>query len=112
MDHKGTQILKTERLVLRPFRTEDAPAMFRNWASDEEVTRFLTWPSHRTEADSAAILREWTADYARKDFYQWAIVPKGNGPEPCPFFCWEWQQTRRLSPEVPLPYVMVLYMHL
>ena len=35
MDHKGTQILKTERLVLRPFRTEDAPAMFRNWASDE-----------------------------------------------------------------------------
>ena len=82
MDHKGTQILETERLVLRPFRTEDAPAMFRNWASDEEVTRFLTWPAHRTEADSAAILREWTADYARKDFYQWAIVPKGNGPEP------------------------------
>jgi ribosomal-protein-alanine N-acetyltransferase len=42
MNHLGTKILKTERLILRPFQLADAEAMFRNWASDPDVTRFLT----------------------------------------------------------------------
>ena len=42
MKHKGTVRLETERLILRKFTPEDALPMFRNWASDEEVTRFLT----------------------------------------------------------------------
>ena len=42
MIHQGTKVLETERLLLRPFRAEDAEAMFRNWASDPEVTRYLT----------------------------------------------------------------------
>lgn len=41
MNHLGTKILKTERLILRPFQLADAEAMFRNWASDPDVTRFL-----------------------------------------------------------------------
>ena len=44
MEHKGTKTIETERLTLRPFRAEDAEAMFRNWASDPEVTKFLTCP--------------------------------------------------------------------
>lgn len=35
MEHKGTKRIETERLTLRPFRVEDAEAMYRNWASDE-----------------------------------------------------------------------------
>ena len=38
MNHLGTKIIETERLILRPFTEEDAEAMFRNWASDSEVT--------------------------------------------------------------------------
>ncbi len=38
----GTRKMETERLVLRPFQVQDAQQMFENWASDEEVTRFLT----------------------------------------------------------------------
>ena len=34
MEHKGTKIIETERLLLRPFQIEDAEFMFRNWASD------------------------------------------------------------------------------
>ena len=41
MNHKGTQVLTTSRLTLRPFTADDAPAMFTNWASDPEVTKFL-----------------------------------------------------------------------
>lgn len=38
MKHLGTVQLETERLILRPFRLEDAEAMYKNWASDDEVT--------------------------------------------------------------------------
>ncbi len=42
MKHCGTKRLETERLILRRFTAEDAEPMFRNWASDDEVTKFLT----------------------------------------------------------------------
>ena len=45
MRHLGTQTLHTPRLTLRPFSREDGAAMYRNWASDPEVTRFLSWPT-------------------------------------------------------------------
>ena len=41
MRHGGTQKLETERLLLRRFVVEDAEAMFGNWASDPEVTKYL-----------------------------------------------------------------------
>jgi len=40
MNHRGTQKLETERLILRRLTEADAEAMFRNWASDPEVTRY------------------------------------------------------------------------
>ena len=76
MNHCGTFTIETERLLLRKFMVEDAEAMFQNWASDKEVTKFLTWPAY-TRLDTAIhILNEWTASYEKPDFYQWAIVPK------------------------------------
>lgn len=82
MNHKGTQKLETERLVLRQFRLEDAPAMFQNWASDPEVTKYLTWPAHASVEVSRFVLADWVKSYGKDDYYQWAIVPKGNGDEP------------------------------
>ena len=46
MNHCGTQKLETDRLVLRRLTAQDADAVYKNWASDPEVTRFLTWPTH------------------------------------------------------------------
>jgi ribosomal-protein-alanine N-acetyltransferase len=79
MNHTGTVVLETPRLILRPFVMEDAPAAFRNWCSDPEVTRFLRWPAHSSEQITRMVLESWIADYARPDFYQWAIVPKDLG---------------------------------
>ena len=45
LTHKGTQTIETPRLILRRAVPSDARPMFDNWASDPEVTRFLTWPS-------------------------------------------------------------------
>ncbi|MEA4955448.1 MAG: GNAT family N-acetyltransferase [Pseudoflavonifractor sp.] len=82
MKHLGTKYLETTRLVLRPFTTEDAPAMFHNWASDEEVTKYLMWPAHKDVSVSQTVLETWTSNYSQKDYYQWAIVFKKYGSEP------------------------------
>ncbi|MFC3419919.1 GNAT family N-acetyltransferase [Salinicoccus hispanicus] len=81
MNHLGTKQLKTERLLLRPLAMEDAEAMFDNWASDPDVTEYLTWPAHQSMDVTRLTLRHWTSQYVKNDFYQWAIVPHGTeGP--------------------------------
>lgn len=82
LNHRGTQTIETERLILRPFTMADAEPMYRNWASDDEVTKFLTWPTHSSVEVTKMVLTDWTASYAKPDFYNWAIVLKENGPEP------------------------------
>ena len=78
LTHKGTQTITTERLVLRRFRQEDADAMFHNWASDDEVTRYMTWPSHTELAISQWVVNDWVASYEKADYYQWAIEFDGQ----------------------------------
>lgn len=82
MEHLGTKQLETQRLILRKFKLSDAGAMFRNCASDDEVTRFLMWPSHKDVSVSENILKEWISKYDDKKFYQWAITLKPNVGEP------------------------------
>ena len=38
--------LETERLRLRALRADDVQAIYDGWASDPEVTRYLTWNPH------------------------------------------------------------------
>ncbi|MGL4736074.1 MAG: GNAT family N-acetyltransferase [Cellulosilyticaceae bacterium] len=82
MKHCGTETIETVRLHLRQFVREDAEAMYRNWASDEDVTRFLTWRAHSDASVSKQVLVEWINNYARSDFYQWAITLKEDVTEP------------------------------
>lgn len=53
--------------------------MYKNWASDPEVTKFLTWPTHPSVEVSRKINASWVASYEKPDYYQWAIVPKELG---------------------------------
>ncbi len=50
------QLLSTPRLRLRPPRPQDAEAIFSRYASDAEVTRYLSWPRHRDLNDTRAFL--------------------------------------------------------
>lgn len=76
MEHKGTMRIETRRLILRPFASGDGDAMFRNWANDPQVTRYLTWQPHGSIEVSRELAAHWAEESARPDFYQWAIVPK------------------------------------
>ena len=78
LNHQGTKTLTTSRLTLRPFTADDAEDMYANWASDPEVTKFLTWPTHTSVEISAWVCSDWVSHYAEPDYYQWAIVYEGH----------------------------------
>lgn len=82
MKHCGTQRLETDRLILRRYVKEDAAAMYKNWASDEEVTKYLTWPTHSSQDISQKVIEDWVKQYSGENYYHWAIVLKENGNEP------------------------------
>lgn len=82
MKNCGTQRIETDRLILRRYKIEDADAMYKNWASDSEVTKFLTWQPHPSVEVSRSIIENWLKEYSDKKYYQWAIVLKDNGNEP------------------------------
>lgn len=79
LNHKGTQTINTERLILRRFRESDTQDMYDNWASDDKVTKYLTWPPHQDLEVTKSILADWIKQYEEDDYYQWAIVPKDYG---------------------------------
>lgn len=79
MKHIGTKIIETKRLILRPFKKEDGEPMFHNWASDPEVTRFLTWPAHENPGISRMVVESWIEENKNPENYQWAIEWKAIG---------------------------------
>ena len=79
LTHKGTQTIETSRLILRRAIREDAEPMFRNWASDPDVTKYLTWPTYEKVDTAYQILDLWASEYEKPDYYQWMIVLKELG---------------------------------
>ena len=71
--------LHTERLTLRPFELEDAQAMFDGWASDPEVTKYLTWPTHQSVETTRWVLGEWLPLYEKAEYLNFAIESKETG---------------------------------
>ena len=76
MEHKGTFQIQTERLILRRFTINDIEVAFRNWTSDDKVTEYLRWPTHKDIFITESVINRWIENYKNSSFYQWAIVPK------------------------------------
>ena len=71
--------LQTERLILRKVRRDDAPRIYSCWASDPEVTRYLTWSPHESVAVTERIMDLWLKDYESPDCYRYGIELKESG---------------------------------
>lgn len=78
MNHKGTVVLKTERLILRPYSLNDTDDMFNNWATNENVTRFLTWTPYESKEDLKAFISFCIKGYENLSNYNWIIEFKEN----------------------------------
>ncbi|MFL0269384.1 GNAT family N-acetyltransferase [Candidatus Clostridium radicumherbarum] len=79
MKSLGTKKIETKRLILRQFEISDANDMYKNWASDDEVTKFLTWPTHSDAEISRRVIESWMKDYMDDKNYHWCIELKSTG---------------------------------
>ena len=73
--------METERILLRPWREEDAEALYRH-ASDPEVGPRAGWSPHKSVDESRNIIRTLFAND-----HTWAIVLKESG-EPIGCICY------------------------
>lgn len=79
MNHLGTKRIETERLILRKFTMDDVDDMYNNWAGDDDVTKYLTWPTHSNADVSKYVIGMWEKEYDSLNSYQWCIELKEIG---------------------------------
>jgi len=72
-------IVETPRLVLSAPAAADADAVFRRYAADVEVTRYLGWPRHRTVADTEAFLAFSAVQWEREGAGPYLIWARDDG---------------------------------
>ena len=53
--------------------------MYRNWASDETVTKYLTWAAHKDMEASKGYITYLLGRYGQPDVYEWCIELKEIG---------------------------------
>ena len=71
------EMIRTERLILRPWRESDLPA-FAEQNADADAMRFLAGPLTRAESDAyVARARAHVAEYG---FGKWAVEAPGMAP--------------------------------
>ena len=74
----GTHNIRTDRLLLRKFKEGDAGMMYRNYTSDDDVTRFLTWPTHPSEEVTKGYVNYILNCYESENALNWAVEFEGE----------------------------------
>jgi ribosomal-protein-alanine N-acetyltransferase len=70
---RGNPQLETERLVLRKLKPQDEGDIFE-YASDDEVTRFLSWATHKSVEDARSFISFTLGRYEKDEAGEWGIV--------------------------------------
>lgn len=71
-------LLSTERLLLRKISTSDAGDMF-SYSRLAEVTKYLLWDPHPSEAYTQSYIAYLQERYALGDFYDFGVVLRETG---------------------------------
>jgi [ribosomal protein S5]-alanine N-acetyltransferase len=67
---------ETERILLRPPTLSDAEIIFKLYAQDTEVTRFLTWSPHPSVETTRRVFADYVSDWHSKLHVSWVITRK------------------------------------
>lgn len=70
--------LETERLILRELEENDAEEMFKNWANDDEVSKYVRWSTHKNVEETRAYIKDERERCKTDNYYNWGIVLKEN----------------------------------
>lgn len=79
INHKGSIVLESERLILRPLILADAEEVFESWTSDEDVAKYLSWSVHNSIEDTKVWLTDCEKNITNPEYYNWGIVIKETG---------------------------------
>ena len=71
--NRGTKDIKTNRLLLRKFREDDAKSFYELVGSDDNVTKYVVWNVHKDIDDTRNIINKWISNYENDYTYYWAI---------------------------------------
>lgn len=50
--------------------------MYNNWATDFEVTKYVTWKTHKNLEETKKLLSGWEKSYENENCYRWVICIK------------------------------------
>lgn len=67
--------LETERLILRKWLVSDAEMAYSNWATDEEMHKFVSWPIHKSINETENLINNWIEEYNNVS-YNWVVEIK------------------------------------
>lgn len=70
--HKGTQTIKTQRLILRKINSDDMEMIY-NFMSDPELTKYEDWIPHENIDYTQGFISWLTSDYKDSQTYCWGI---------------------------------------
>jgi ribosomal-protein-alanine N-acetyltransferase len=76
---KLAESIETSRLRLRKPSLSDAEAIFKDYAQDEEVVRYLVWRTHRDIAETRAFLERCVQCWEGTSSFPYAIERKEDG---------------------------------
>ena len=72
------ETFQTERLRLRKPAMADAEVIFRAYAQDEEVTKYLTWRANRSVEETREFVRSCVAGWKERKSFHWIILSKAR----------------------------------
>lgn len=76
MNHIGTNTIVTEWLILRRFIYDDIDSLYKNWACDPDVVKFMRMSPHKSIDDTRIFVESIIKKYDKPDTYRWVIVLK------------------------------------
>jgi ribosomal-protein-alanine N-acetyltransferase len=68
--------LNTDRLYLRKITEDDCERIFSCWASDDEVTKHLTWHTHQCVETTKLVVAHWLNAYENEKCYRYGVELK------------------------------------
>ena len=77
INHCGSKEIKTERLLLRAFRAEDAEIIFSKWTSDARVAEYTTWYAHSSVEDTKGYVN-YILSMDKNTSYNWVVEAGGS----------------------------------
>jgi len=76
LTHCGTQIINSERLILRPFQYTDDDDMLAYWISDSKIQSLYSEPVYTTKKAVKELLDKYIGSCENSNYYRWAIIEK------------------------------------